>query len=77
MLARGEADLGFQQVSELVHVKDIDYLGPLPAEIQNSTVYSAGLYTAAPAPAAAKALFKFLSTPEAAAAFKKTAMEPG
>jgi molybdate transport system substrate-binding protein len=77
LLARGEADLGFQQVSELVHVKGIDYLGPLPAEIQNITVYSAGLHTAAPAPDAAKALMKFLTAPEAAAAIKKTGMEPG
>ena len=35
MLARGEADLGFQQVTELMHAKGIDYLGPLPAEVQN------------------------------------------
>jgi molybdate transport system substrate-binding protein len=77
LLARGEADLGFQQVSELVHVKGIDYLGPLPADIQNITVYSAGLHTAAPAPDAAKALMKFLTAPEAAAAIRKTGMEPG
>jgi len=77
LVARGEADLGFQQVSELLHVKGIDYLGPLPADIQNITVYSAGLHTAAPAPDAAKALVKFLTAPEAGPIIKKIGMEPG
>lgn len=77
LVARGEADLGFQQISELLHVKGIDYLGPLPAEIQNITVYSAGLHTAAPAPDAAKALMKFLTAPEAGPIIKKIGMEPG
>ena len=77
LVARGEADLGFQMVSELMHVKGIDYLGPLPADIQNITVYSAGLHTAAPAPDAAKALVKFLTAPEADPIIKKSGMEPG
>ena len=77
LMARGDADLGFHQVSELVHAKGIDYLGPLPADIQNITVYSAGLHTAAPAPDAAKALVKFLIAPEAAPMIKKIGMEPG
>jgi molybdate transport system substrate-binding protein len=77
LVARGEADLGFQQVSELVHVKGIDYLGPLPSDIQNITVFSAGLHAAAPAPEAAKALVKFLTASEAGPAIKKTGLEPG
>ena len=77
LMARGDADLGFHQVSELVHAKGIDYLGPLPADIQNITVYSAGLHTAAPTPDAAKALVKFLTAPEAAPMIKKIGMEPG
>jgi len=77
LVARGEADLGFQQVSELLHVKGIDYLGPLPADIQNITVYSAGLHTVAPAPDAAKALVKFLTAPDAGPIIKKIGMEPG
>lgn len=77
LVARGEADLGFQQISELLHVKGIDYLGPLPADIQNITVYSAGLHTAAPAPDAAKALVKFLTAPEAGPIIKKFGMERG
>src|SRR6266540_4458415 len=45
VVARGEADLGFQQMSELLRLKGIDYLGPLPADIQHITVFSAGLHT--------------------------------
>src|SRR5574341_1899143 len=76
-VARGEADLGFQQVSELLHVKGIQYLGPLPADIQHTTVFSAGLHAAAPAPDAAKALTKFLTAPDAALVIKRSGMEPG
>ena len=76
MVARGEADLGFQQISELLHVKGIDYLGPLPTDIQNITVYSAGLHTAAPAPEAARALVKFLTAPEVGPTIKKIGMDP-
>ena len=76
LVARGEADLGFQQISELLHVKGIDYLGPLPAEIQNITVYSVGLHTAAPAPDVAKALMKFLTAPAAGPIIKKIGMDP-
>jgi len=77
VVARGEADLGFQQVSELLHLKGIHYLGPLPADIQHITVFSAGLHKAAPQPDAAKALVKFLTAPEAAPIIRKTGMEPG
>ena len=77
LVARGEADLGFQQISELLHVNGIDYLGPLPPDIQNITVYSTGLHTAAPAPEVAKALVKFLTAPEAGPIIRKIGMEPG
>jgi molybdate transport system substrate-binding protein len=77
LVARGEADLGFQQVSELLHLKGIHYLGALPADIQHTTVFSAGLHTAAPAPDPAKALTKFLTAPGAAAVIKRSGMEPG
>jgi molybdate transport system substrate-binding protein len=77
LMARGEADLGFQQVSELLQVKGIDYLGPLPAGIQNITVYSTGLHKAAPAPDAARALVRFLTAPEAGPIIRKSGMEPG
>jgi molybdate transport system substrate-binding protein len=77
VVARGEAEIGFQQVSELLPIKGIDFLGPLPADIQEITVFSAGLHTAAGAPDAAKALVKFLTAPDAAPAIKKAGMQPG
>ena len=77
MLARGQADLGFQQVSELIRVKGIDYLGPLPTDVQEVTVFAAVLHKAATSPDAAKALLKFLGSPAAAPVIRKTGMEPG
>ena len=77
VVARGEANLGFQQVSEFLHLKGIHYLGPLPADIQHTTVFSAGLHVAAPAPDAAKALAKLLTAPEAAPVIRRSGMEPG
>jgi molybdate transport system substrate-binding protein len=76
-VARGEGEIGFTQMSELMSVKGIDYLGPLPAEVQFITVFSAGVHAAAPAPEAARALLKFLTAPEAAPVLKLHGMEPG
>jgi molybdate transport system substrate-binding protein len=76
LLARGEADLGFQQVTELLHAKGIQYLGPLPAEVQNYTVWSGALHTAASQADAAKGFLEALRTPEAQADLRKEGMEP-
>jgi molybdate transport system substrate-binding protein len=77
VVARGDADIGFQQVSELLPVKGIDYLGPLPPDIQETTVFSAAVHRAAAEVEAARALLKYLTAPEAAAIIHKTGMEPG
>ena len=77
MLARGEADFGFAQVSEFLNVPGLIDLGPLPAAIQNYTIYAIALHAAAPSSEAAKALVKHLKAPEAAPAIKKMGMEPG
>jgi molybdate transport system substrate-binding protein len=77
ILARGEADFGFAQISEFLKVPGLTDLGPLPASIQNFTIYAVGLHTAAPSPEAAKALIKHLRDPEATQAIKKMGMEPG
>lgn len=77
LLARGEADLGFAQVSEMIGVAGVVDLGPLPAAIQNYTIYAIGQHTAAPAADAARALVRRLCAPGAAAAKRKMGMEPG
>jgi molybdate transport system substrate-binding protein len=77
VVARGDAEIGFQQVSELLPVKGIDYLGPLPADIQEITVFSAAVHKAAGPTDAARALLKYLTAPEAAAIIRKTGMDPG
>jgi molybdate transport system substrate-binding protein len=76
LLARGEADLGFQQVTELLHAKGIDYLGPLPDEVQNHTVWSAGVHAAAPDADAARAFLRALAAPASGAALRATGLEP-
>jgi molybdate transport system substrate-binding protein len=76
-LRRGEVDFGFQQVSELVHEGGIAYLGPLPAEIQNYTLFSSGVPSVAKEPAAAKAFQAWLAAPEAGPVKKKHGLEGG
>lgn len=75
IIASGEAEIGFQQISELAHVDGIDYIGPLPAEVQSITVFSIGLHAQAPQPDAARALAKFLTGPEARAMLAKHGLE--
>ncbi len=77
LLARGEVELGFQQISDLLPFKDIQFVGPLPAEIQNTTVYRGAIHTTAPSPEAAEALLKFLAAPSAWPAIRKAGLEPG
>jgi molybdate transport system substrate-binding protein len=75
--ASGEVEIGIQQVSEMSQHPGVDYVGPLPADIQKMTVFSSGIAAKAKEPAAGKALVKFLTSPEAGVAFKKRGMEPG
>jgi len=75
-VARGEADIGFQQMSELLPVPGIDIVGPLPPDIQKTTVFSVGLHVNAPNPIAARALAAFLSAPAAASIIRAKGMDP-
>ena len=75
-VARGEAEIGFQMISELMPVPGIDIVGPLPADIQLTTIFSAGLVAGAKAPDAARILVQFLGAPAAEAAIRRTGMEP-
>jgi molybdate transport system substrate-binding protein len=75
-IANGEAEIGVHQISEILPVKGVVLVGPLPADIQNFTVYSAGVGTAAKDGAAARALVKFLTGPHAGPIIKAKGMEP-
>ena len=76
VVARGEAEIGFQQVSELLPIAGADFVGQLPLEVQKITVFSAGIATAAKEPVAGKALIAFLASPAAAPSLTKSGLEP-
>lgn len=76
VVARGEAEIGFQQISELLPVPGIDFVGPLPPEVQRTTVFSAGVAAASRNATAARALIRCLASPEAAGAVTKSGLEP-
>jgi len=76
LIASGEAEIGFQQISELKPVEGIDIVGPLPAEVQKITVFSAGVSSTSKEPDAAKALIKFLGSAQAAPVLVKSGLDP-
>jgi len=76
IVAHGDAEIGFQQISELKPVQGIDIVGPLPEELQQLTVFSAGIATVSKEPDAGKALIKFLASPAARDEIVKSGMEP-
>jgi len=76
IVAHGEAELGFQQISELKPVKGIDIVGPLPNELQKITIFSAGIATGSKEPEAGRALIKFLASPAARDTIIASGMEP-
>lgn len=76
VVARGEAEIGFQQVSELLPVPGITFVGPLPDEIQEVTIFSAGIAANATQPQAARALIQYLSAPANASAITRSGMSP-
>jgi molybdate transport system substrate-binding protein len=71
----GEAEIGLHQISEILAVKGVTLVGPLPAEIQNYTTYAVGLATAAKDPIASKALINALAGPAVEALLKGRGME--
>ncbi|HTD17009.1 MAG TPA: substrate-binding domain-containing protein [Chthoniobacterales bacterium] len=76
VVARGEAEIGFQQISELKPISGIELVGPLPDQVQKITIFSAGIVTGSKEPGAAKSLITFLSSPSAAQAIIASGMEP-
>ena len=74
--AKGDAEIAITQISEIVPVPGVDLVGPLPSELQNMTVFAAGVSANATEPDAARALIKFLTGP-GSAEIRKSGMEPG
>jgi molybdate transport system substrate-binding protein len=77
ILARGEVDIGFQQVSELLLYPGIQYVGPVPREMDTVSVFAGGVHAGAQHPEAARELIKFIASPAALPFIKKTGMEQG
>ena len=76
VVARGDAEIGFQQISELLPIPGIDYVGPLPPEVQRVTVFAAGIAVGTKEPDAARALIEFLASPAAIPVITKSGLEP-
>jgi molybdate transport system substrate-binding protein len=76
VVARGEAEIGFQMISELLPIQGIDYVGPLPGSTQKTTVFSAGIATHANDPEGARTYIRFLKAPEVEVTIRKSGLEP-
>jgi molybdate transport system substrate-binding protein len=76
VVARGEAEIGFQQVAELIHTPGVDFVGTVPADIQPPTYFVGALTLHAKQPAAAVALLRFLSSADAAPVITKAGLKP-
>ena len=76
VVARGEVAIGFQQVSELLHVPGVTFVGTIPAELQPGFMFAGAITSAARQPAAALALLRFLSSPDVAPTLVKAGLAP-
>ena len=76
VVARGEAEIGFQQITELLEIKGIDYVGPLPPEVQRVTLVSAGVPVKAKNPDGARRLIQFFASADVAADMRRVGLEP-
>lgn len=76
VVARGEAEIGFQQVSELIHVPGVTFVGTIPAEVQLVSFFAGALTSTVQQPEAAIALLRFLASPEAAPVISKAGLKP-
>jgi molybdate transport system substrate-binding protein len=76
VVARGEAEIAFQQISELLPVPGIAHITPLPPEVQVVSVFAAGVGATSPDSELARSVIKYLASPEAADAIRKSGLEP-
>jgi molybdate transport system substrate-binding protein len=77
LVAKGEAELGVGQASEIVPVAGVQLVGPLPGELASITLFTAAVGAGSGSPAAAKALIEFLTAPQAAPRFQAKGFQPG
>jgi molybdate transport system substrate-binding protein len=77
LVAKGEAEIGIQQIVAILPVKGAELVGPLPSELQNIIVYAAGISARSADAASARAFVGFLATPEVARIIRAKGMEPG
>jgi molybdate transport system substrate-binding protein len=75
LIARGEAEIGVQQMSELLPIKEIDVVGPLPPDVQRVTVFAAGVAASSKHPDAARNYIRFLASAAASPAVARTGLE--
>jgi molybdate transport system substrate-binding protein len=76
VVARGESEIGFQQVSELIHVAGVAFVGAIPAELQPGFSFAGAITSNAKEPEAAMALLRFLSSPDAAPVITRAGLAP-
>jgi molybdate transport system substrate-binding protein len=75
-VGRGEAEIGLQQVSEVLAIQGVDFVGPIPADIQYVTVYAAGIVAGSKEIEASRKLISYLTSAAAVESIKKSGMEP-
>jgi molybdate transport system substrate-binding protein len=76
LVARGEVEIGMQQINVILPVAGVDYIGPLPGELQGYVPFVVGLLAVSKEPEAAQAMVRFMTAPEAAPLIRKSGMEP-
>ena len=76
VIARGDAELGFQQVSELTPIPGIDFIGEIPPEVQQTVLFSAGITSNVNSQVASRDLIAYLASPKAALTIQKAGLKP-
>ena len=76
VVAKGEVEIGLQQINVIIPVKGADYIGPLPKELQETVKFAAAVLTVSKQPEVARAFLRFIASAEAAPLLRKSAMEP-
>jgi molybdate transport system substrate-binding protein len=76
VVARGEVELGFQQISELLPIEGLDFVGPLPEEVQRVSTFSAGIAARSSSPAAARGLIEYLTSDDVRPLLRKYGLDP-